>query len=165
MASLYEINNELEQVISLMFTEAMESETGEVSQEIADRISELQLQKEEKLDNLGAYIKNLKAETEALKNEIDNLKARMDSKKKKVEWLSNYMASVLNGEKFESPRVAVSFRKSESVVVTDIDLLRPEFVKEKVERTADKTAIKEALKAGQEVSGAYLEAKSNIQIK
>ena len=165
MASLYEINSELEQAINAMFAEATESETGEVSQETADRISELQMQKDEKLDNIGAYIKNLDAEAKALKAEADALTERMKSTQKKIESLKNYVASILNGEKFESPRVVFSFRNSESVVIPDLESLSPEFVKEKVERSADKTAIKEALKAGKEVRGAFLETKSNLQIK
>lgn len=165
MASLYEINAELQEAINNMFLEATESETGEVSQETADKISELQMAREEKIDNIGAYIKNLKSDVVALKAEIDNLKERMDSKKKKAEYLENYLSEILGGEKFESPRVKISYRKSESVMIPDMELLDEAYTKTKTEVVADKTAIKEALKAGEEVRGAFLETKNNIQIK
>lgn len=165
MASLYEINSELQKAINEMFEQALFSETGEVSQETADKVSELQMARDEKVDNIGAYIKNLKSDVVAIKTEMDNLKDRMDSKKKKIEYLENYLSDILGGEKFESARVKISYRKSEAVMIPDMEALDEEFIKTKTETVADKAAIKEALKAGQEVHGAYLETKNNIQIK
>jgi formaldehyde-activating enzyme involved in methanogenesis len=75
----------------------------------------------------------------------------------------------LNINKLETARNKITFRKSESVVIGEsfikwaqdnrADLLRF------TDPTADKTAIKQALKEGAEIEGAYIESKQNIQIK
>ena len=162
--NLYEINDAIQEtIVSLLFD--ADNDTGEVNEELAAKLSELQMEKSEKLDNVGAYIKNLLAEAEMLKKEEKALKERREAKERKAERLKNYLASVLNGEKFESARVVCSWRKSESVVVPDVDLLPDEYIVIKTETSADKNEIKAALKAGKEVRGAYLETKNNLQIK
>ena len=162
--NLYEINEAINEVINSLLFEVNE-ETGEVSDELTAKLEELKLQKEEKIDNIGAYIKNLSAEAKMLKDEEKALKERREAKERKAEHLKNYLASVLNGEKFESPRVACSWRKSEAVAISNVELLPEEFTVTKTEISADKTKIKEALKSGQEVTGAWLETRNNLQIK
>lgn len=162
--TLYEIKAELEQAIAEMLNN-VDEETGEVSPESVERFNELNEAREEKLDNIGAYIKNLRAEIKMLKEEEQNLKARREAKEKKEENLIKYVESVLDGEKFESPRVAFSYRKSEQVVIADEDLIPEEYTVTKTETKADKTKIKAALKAGEEVNGAFLQAKNNLQVK
>jgi hypothetical protein len=164
MATLYEIKAEMEQAISEMLATADE-ETGEVSAEAMARFTELQVQKEEKLDNLGAYYKNLLAEAKMLKEEEQSLKARREAKERKAENIKNYLAMILDGEKFESPRVACSWRKSESVAIDDAERLPEEYTISKVTVQPDKAKIKEAIKSGAEIDGARLEVKNNLQVK
>ena len=71
----------------------------------------------------------------------------------------------LNKWKFETPKVKLSYRKSDSVEVSDINLLPKEYVKEKVELSADKTALKKALKDGKEIKGVEIVTKLNMQVK
>ena len=70
----------------------------------------------------------------------------------------------MNGEKFKTAKVECSFRKSQRVEVENIDLLPEEFLKYK-DPEADKTAIKEAIKEGKEITGARLVIALNLQIK
>jgi hypothetical protein len=51
------------------------------------------------------------------------------------------------------------------VEVTDCNQLPKEYLKEKIEISADKTAIKKAIESGENISGALLVTKSNLQIK
>lgn len=162
--TLYEINSAIEAAVNAVLN-SMDAETGEVDEAYVHELEALQVQREEKLDNIGAYIKNLLAEAKMLKEEEAALKARREAKERKAESLKNYLASALDGEKFESARVACSWRKSEAVAVDDVDLLPDEYKVEKTTYTADKAKIKEALKAGTEVRGAWLETKNNLQIK
>ena len=55
--------------------------------------------------------------------------------------------------------------KSDSVEVSDLKLLPAEWLRVKTTYEADKTAIKAAIKAGQEVEGCKLVEKLNAQIK
>ena len=165
--NLYDINKEIEDALNNIYS-SMDEETGEVDEAYVHQLEELQMQRDEKLDNIGAYIKNLLAEAKMLKEEEQALKARRESKEKRAESLKNYVASNLKEQeinKFESARVVFSFRKSEQVNVPDLDKLDKKYLVEDVSYKADKKAIKEAIKSGVEVEGAYIEEKQNLQIK
>ena len=69
-----------------------------------------------------------------------------------------------DGKKFETARVRLSWRSSESVEVNGIDALPDEYLRFK-DPEPDKTKIKAALKAGVELKGCMLVAKQNLQIK
>ena len=59
----------------------------------------------------------------------------------------------------------ISFRKSESIEITDEESIDKQFIKEKISTTIDKTAIKKAIKDWLEVKGAELKTNNNLQIK
>ena len=161
---LYDISKEIENTIEDMFANA-DSETGEVRQEDLDKLSKLQVQKEEKLENIGCYIKNLDAEAKAIEEEVKALNKRKETLKKKSERLKNYVSSILNGEKFESTKVVFSFRKSDEVSILDESLIPEEYMRIKTNIEPNKDAIKKALKAGKEVRGAFLVDKNNMSVK
>lgn len=159
--SLYEINAQIEQAWSA----AVDPETGEIiSEEAAQAVEQLAMAREEKIENLALYWKNLTAEAEALKNEKLALAARQSATEKKAESIKEYLASSMNGEKFKSEKVAISWRKSESVSVDANAFLPEEYVTLR-EPVPNLTAIKKALKAGEQIDGATLVASNNIQIK
>lgn len=171
MASLYEIDRRIEEILDRLYSQVDDS-TGEVPESISEAIlvelDALNEERAEKLDNIGAYIKSLTAEASAIKAEIDSLKDRLDKKQKKIESLSKYVKFNLilhNEKKFETARVAFSFRKSEKVAISDESILPKKYLKKEVTYKPDKTAIKEALKNGQKVRGAVLEENQNLQIK
>ena len=74
--SLYEINAQIEQAWSA----AVDPETGEIiSEEAAQAIEQLSMARDEKVENLALYYKNLMAEAEALKAEKQTLAARQSA--------------------------------------------------------------------------------------
>lgn len=146
--NLYEINNEM--------LNCIDPETGEVD---IDKLNDLQMLKDEKIENIALWIKDLKAEAEALKAEKLAFQARQAAAENKAESLKNYLANALNGEKFKTTKCAISFRRSEKVeIMNELDL-PPEFTT--VEIKADKTAIK----SGQEVAGAKIVESTSCIIK
>ena len=151
--NIYDINRAIENCIT---------EDGEVIDEQA--LTELLMAKEEKIENVACWIKNLTAEAEAIKAEKERLAERQKKAEEKAESLKKWLAFALEGEKFTTARVAISYRKSVSVKV-DESLLDKKYMKEKVTYTPDKIALKKALQAGENIEGAYLEEKPNIQIK
>lgn len=155
MSSLYEINQEILNCVDL--------ETGEIIDEQA--FEALQMERNEKLENIALWVKNLTSEAEALKAEEKAFYDRRKAAEKKAESLKRYLAQQLKGQKFTTTRTSVSFRKSSSVEVLDIDKLPTEYRKEVHTFVADKTEISKALKAGQEVDGAVLVQSINLQIK
>lgn len=160
MAKLYEIDAALEQA----FEAAVDPETGEVSEEAYRIIEELQEAKETKLENIGLWIKNLKADAEAYKAEKDSFAKKQKAAENKLESLKGFLAYYLKGETFKTNRVTISYRASQTVEVDDADLIPAEFTIAQ-EPKIDKTALKEAIKAGVEVPGAHIENRLNIQIK
>jgi len=72
---------------------------------------------------------------------------------------------VSNIEKIESPLFKLSIRKSEAVEVDIVEALPGAFINVKNVVTADKVAIKEAIKRGEYVTGARLIENFNLQIK
>ena len=153
MASLYEIDAQIMACVDF--------ETGEIID--ADKLEQLQMQFGEKVEGIALWIKNLLAEAKMIKEEKDNLAARQKVCENKAESLKRYLAHALGGEKFKTPKVSISYRKSEAVEIEDVSLLSEDYLKFKPE--ADKTKIKEALKSGTAVIGATLVEKNNIQIK
>ena len=89
---------------------------------------------------------------------------RQKAAENKAESLKKYLANYLAGQKFSTPKVAISFRKTSSVNVTDMSLLSIEYLKF-ADPTPDKTAIKNAIKAGASVAGAEIVEGQSISIK
>ena len=165
--TLYEINAAIEAAIERML-ESVDPETGEVNEQDARALDELQEAKKEKLDNIGAYIKNLTAEVAALKEEADKLKARAKSKENHIDRLKQYVADSMQAEgvtKVETTRVAFSFRPSVAVNITNEEAIPKQYLTEKITYSPNKTAIKKALDAGEVIEGAVLEHRQNLQIK
>lgn len=152
--TLYEIDQKLLDCIDL--------ETGEILNE--ERLNELQMERNEKLEKVALWIKELNAEADALKAEKQAFADRQKAAENKAGSLKKWLANALAGEKFKTTKVMVSFRKTKSVEVADIFALDENYVKYS-EPTADKAAIKKAIEAGEIVKGAQLVEGTSISIK
>lgn len=170
MANLYELNQSIIELLENGFNLAcVDPETGEIDEKkAAEYLEQLQIERAEKVENIALYIKNLDADAEKIKDEEKSLKARREAKEKKAERLREYLKSSMlafNEPKFETARVALSFRTSKAVVIDDIEKLDKKYITEKVSYTPDKTAIKKAITDGVPVTGARLEENKNLQIR
>ena len=102
----------------------------------------------------------------ALKAEEAALAERRKKKENKAEALKTYLANAMlavGKDKLETSKVALSFRRSQSVEITDESLIPEEFMKYKP--TVDKAGVKAALKDGAFIPGASLVDNNNLQIK
>ena len=164
MATLYEIDQEI--------LDCIDAETGEIIN--FERLSELQIAREEKIEKVALWYKNLISDAAAYKAEKEVFAERERRAKVKAESLKNWLTEALNGNKMSTNKVAISFKKSEAVEIDD----ETEFIKW-AERYRDdlliykapmpnKTAIKHAIKdvaADSSLGGAHLIERNNIQIK
>lgn len=155
MAKLYEINQAI--------MACVDAETGEIID--VEALNALMLQKEEKIENVVCYIKNLLSDAEAIKAEKDALAEREAKCRKKAEGLKAWLEEALGGEKFSTAKCAVSYRPSEQVQVTDESLIPKKYMVKKVTYQPDKTQIKALLKEGKSVKGCLLVKNLNPQIK
>ena len=157
---LYEIDNAILECIDL--------ETGEIID--TEQLDKLQMERDTKLENVACWIKDLKAEAEALKNEKQALAERQRVSENKAESLKKWIAYALQGEKFKTSKCAISFRKSEAVEVTDEGLEnlmkcgKDELLTFKSPEP-NKKAIKDALKDGLNVAGVQLVQNTSTIIK
>lgn len=141
----------------------IDPETGEVLN--AQDLDDLKVAREDKIESVGLWVKELEAEKEAVKNEKNRFTEREKVLGNKIESLKGYLSYALNGEKFSTPRIVMSYRKSESVNITNENAIEDKYCNISVVRKPDKTAIKDALKKGAEIVGAELVEKHNLQIK
>lgn len=161
---LYEIDRALEEALE----KAFDPETGEILNEdaFAD-LEALEAARVDKLEACAIMVKQFTADAEAIKAEIKALTQRARVASNKADSLKTYMErSIAPGEALKTPRVAIGWRRSEAVEfddTLDVRALPPEFTKTTIE--PNKTAIKAALKQGDEIPGAYLVERQNLQIK
>lgn len=157
--SIYEIDGAILSLVDM--------ETGEIEDE--KRFDELQMERTQKVENIGCYYKNLVAEAKAMKEEEANLARRRKAVENKAERIKNLLVYALKGKKFESPKVRCSYRKASSVQVDDDfvawaqehadDLLTFK------EPTPNRTAIKAALADGREIEHAEIITSESLQVK
>lgn len=152
--NIYEIDS---QILS-----CIDEETGEILD--VERLEKLIQDKNNKIESVACWYKNTVAEAEAIRNEISNLKARKERDEKLAENLKRYISDVLDGEKFRTPKVSVSYRKSSSVEVDDVYRLPDEFLTYKAPEPK-KSLLKSAIDNGQKFEGVRIVEKMNIQIK
>lgn len=152
--NLYEIDREI--------LECVDVETGEVFDEA--KFEELSLTRDAKIENICLWIKNLKAEAEALKAEKDAFAQRQKAAENKMESLKKYISAYLEGTPFESAKVKVSFRKSESLDISEDAVIPEEYLKYKAP-DVDKVGLKAAIKNGLRFEGVSVIENQNIQIK
>lgn len=155
MSNLYEINQEI--------LNCMDLETGEIVD--TDKFDQLQIEKTDKLENVALWYKNLLSEAQAFKAEKDIFADKQKRAEKKAESLKNYLDSALKGSKFGTVKVDISYRKSTSVNVLDIDKLPEDYKKSVTTVSADKVELAKILKTGIAIEGAELVESNNIQIK
>ena len=142
--NIYEIDNAMFSLI--------DEETGEIKD--FEAFEELQMQKEEKIENAALWHKNLIAESKAIRE---------------AESLKNFVNRTLNGNKFSTSKVAISYRKSTAVEVDD------EFIDYAMKNNNDlltykqpepnKTVIKGMLQGGFDIPHAELVERNNMSIK
>lgn len=159
--NLYQITQEAQYLAVLLETEEL---TPELEAELL--INQEQLQS--KGINYAKVIANYQSESDAIDAEIKRLKAMKESRDKKVTWLTESLkkAMLVSGiEKIESPLFKISLRRSEAVEVEIPEALPVDWQVKKVTITADKVAIKKAIKEGYSITGARLVENFNLSIK
>lgn len=154
MASLYEIDAAI--------LACIDYETGEVID--IGQLAALQMEREQKIESIALWYKNLLSDAAAYKAEKDAFAEKERRAADKAERLKQFLLDALQGEKYKSTRVSISYRKSDSVVVEDVLNLPTQYVKFS-DPEPRKLEIKQAIKNGEEVRGARLESKQSIIIK
>ena len=155
MANLWEIDQAI--------LACVDAETGEIID--CEALDVLMMQRNEKVEAVALWVKNLLSDADAIKAEKDALAEREAKCRKKAEDLKKWLAEALGGHKFSTAKCAVSFRRSETVEVADLAVLPEGLLRVKTTVEPNKAAIKALLKDGQEVVGCCLVENQNLQIR
>lgn len=163
--TIYELAGQYEDFARLV-------EDGDIPDEaIADTFALLDAEFDDKADALACIIKELGAEAEAIKAQEAALKERRQRKESRAEYLRGLLSESmkrLDKAKIETSRNVISFRKSTALVIADEEDFKQRHrdlcqVEEVVK--IPKKDITDRLKAGEEISGAALETRQNLQIR
>ena len=142
---------EIEQAIM----DLVDPETGEITD--FDALDALSMARDEKIENVALWIKKsfcrIKGHQGGGKGKACRAPGR--AAETKADSLQRYLDRILDGNKFSTPKVAISYRKSKAVQIADEDT----FIKAGAylilqEPKIDKKAISEALKNGTVIAGA-----------
>jgi hypothetical protein len=155
--SLYEIEDAKDFIERMILDD--ETELEEYSKALA-------IQEKNKVNAIVGYLReveltaeNAEVESKRLADIAKFYRNREERIKKSVAWAMQSH----DIEKIETDMFRLSFRKSESVLVDDVEKLPEEFVV--LKKSADKVKIKKALKDGETVEGATLVEAKNLQVK
>lgn len=163
MRALYEIDAAI--------LECVDMETGEIFD--PEKLDALQMERNQKLEGVALWVKDLKAEAAAVKEEADKLNARKKAIDNKVDSLKQWLLYALGGEKLKTARCNVYQTHSQKLNVPDepglISFLQtlnePEKFLRFKEPELKKDDIKKALKDGYEIPGAALEETESLVIR
>ena len=100
MATLYEIESAI--------MDCVDAETGEIINE--EQLTALLMERNAKLEGVALWIKNLDSDVAAIRAEREALEKRQKVAENKAASLRRWLAEALNGQKFSTARVAVSYR-------------------------------------------------------
>lgn len=157
MSALYEIDRAI--------LDCVDPETGEIID--PERLDNLVMERNTKIENVALWVKNLESDATAFDAEKAAFEERAKKARAKAEKLRVWLAQACGGQKFATSKCEISFRRSESLEVSDISKIPAEYIRTNTTTTtsADKNAIKKAIKSGQEIGGCTLVEKLNAKIQ
>ena len=103
--------------IDAAILDLVDPETGEILD--WEAFDALQMERDEKIENVALWYKNLVAEAIAIRNEEKILAERRMKLEKMAETRKKYLEDALGGQKFQTAKCAVSFRKTSKVALSE----------------------------------------------
>jgi len=161
MKSIYVISEEARNLASSL-------EEGEFTPEMELALVINQNEIQEKAINYAYVLKTFEGEVSLISEEIKRLTAIKKAKESAIDRMKDAVLSAMqiySIEKVSSPTMNLSIRRTESIEVPLLELLDDRFVTEKIVKSADKIGIKKAIKDGEMIEGAFIQANYNLQIK
>lgn len=179
--SLFQITDEMANLIE--YGCSGDGEIATTQEEFNKMYDEIQLELTTKLDNTNGLIKSINSDVDLIDTEIKRLQALKKDRENKAEWLKRRIDFIirqqftnedgdldligLNAYKLKLPHSSISYRKSNSVAITNLNLVPTEMKTVKVEEIPSKIKIKEYLESinATECDYAKIQTSVNISIK
>lgn len=166
MLKIYEINEQIENLSMNLVDE----ETGEFDELIEKAIIEKLNEKPALLEHYALVVKNDNNFIKEIDEEIKRLRNLKKHKQKEMEFFTEVIDNELQGRPWETPKVAMKYRKSTQVAVDAMfcDFAEKhgyaDLVRTKVTKAPDKTMIKARLLTGELIDHCELVEKNNLKI-
>jgi len=162
--NIFEIKQHIRAIVNNGFSADLE--TGELLFDDA-QLGNLEETKANKFLAIAKMVKEKEAFAKAIKDQEKSMAERRKNIENEVSRLKEWaLFNMDESDEFKDAEIKISYSKgSESVEVEDIEKLDPKYVVEKYTHTADKKALKEALKGGEFISGVSLKRKPSLRIK
>lgn len=160
--SIYEIDRAIMDLV--------DPETGEILD--WEALEALQLEREAKIENVACWYKNLVAEAKAIREEEKALAERRKAVEAMAERRKRYLEDALGGQKFQTARCSITFRKTTKVDLQDEQAAiewcqkngRDDVLKYAAPEV-NKTELTKLLKDGVTIPGAELVAGLSMGVK
>ena len=163
--TLYEVSAEYRQLADQLAEMDIDETT------LSDTLEGVAYPVEQKARAVAAVIGNLDAEADVYTEHAKRVQAVAKSRKARADWLRGYLLSNMQMAgitEIKGPAFTIKLRDNpESVDVFEPALVPQQFMRqpEPPPPAPDKTAIKSAIKAGEEVAGCRLTRSKRIEIK
>jgi hypothetical protein len=157
---IYKVGSAFESVVN------MHANGDLTDEQLKEALVALEESKVEKCGNAICYLNMLKHGIEDMKAEekrIATMRKSLESRAKNLESAFAYVLKNMGDKEVITKYGVMKVRKNPpSVVIDDLSKVPTKFQHQKIEVTIDKTAIKAAIKAGEEVPGAHLEQGTSL---
>lgn len=163
--------HEIDQALQAMLEAAVDTETGEIDEDLVAQLAELEMEREDKILNCVRYMNQQIEIAAAYKKNADRLAKRAKRCANQALFLKTWVESVCNKkEKFEAPDIGViSFKPSERIAAHDIDAVPLELlnIPETPASTLDKAKAKAYanLHDGEAPAGCTITYHKSMQIR
>jgi hypothetical protein len=167
MATLYDIDHEIENILSIDLEDLSEEQKAKFEPYFAELIQS----KSDKIDRIVSYMRvELAGQQESLANEIRRLQGRKKSLEAKEEWLKFMLLNSLQRFGIKKQVGSVySVRVSTSQKVHELEnwqsVLPPEYKRVTVKEEVDKSMLLPLLKEGQQIPGVALQESHSIVVR
>ena len=161
---LYEIDETIRQLEAEMDHEDFDfSEEG--LEAFNQKLAHLEIDRAKKLCGIASLVREKLANVAILKGEIDRLKRKKEIEQNKVDSLKDWLTCIMRDKEKIGDGIISIRRSSSERVEVDESMLDIRYFRVTEKREPDKTTIKENLKAGEKVAGAWLETNHSVVIK
>ncbi len=163
--SLYQLSNDYLEALDVLTDPEMDLPIEVVT----DTLEALTGDLEEKAVNVTKFLRNMEATAKAIKEAELDMAKRRRSLENRVKWMKDYLKGNMEHTgitKIECPYFKLSIQKNPATVnITDEKAIPDQFKEQIISWKIDKTAIKNALKTGETVTGAVLANGTRLAIR
>lgn len=167
MSNLYQIDSKIYDLLTLPESEIVD-EDGVVIRDVWKELEELQGERTDKLINSMRVAQEMDEAAKALNEEIARLTVRKKYFEARAHKIRAHVAISMNNaneKRVENTTARITLIRSKSVDIVDETEIPLELLRTKTVVEADKKAIGERLKAGEEVPGARLVENLSVRLK